>query len=331
MRRGITLIDVLIALAIGSVLTLLLYGALAQTSRVVRFVDALTGITTDLLFAGDRLSKDIQGAFVPIQGQLEKSSERKEEAQKKEGAQDGAQKEKTDDKQKKERMTDVFIVNDLSKGVRNAKVLLTFISSNPLIVYGESTPRVVRVVYMLEPNKEDSNLFELIRYESLELPLKTFKEHQAKKSVRGYPLLTRIRQIAVTAIARKTESEEEKKEKAKKQETDLKDKKAKEEKKKKERKPPEWERVSTWNDEERIKEKKSIVPESILIKGVMLDERKREVPFEFLMPIAAALATPIKVPEEVKPVQKPTEGKSNDKEGKNTQAKGIVEMKKVQP
>lgn len=334
MKPGITLIDTMVALAIGSILSLMLYGSLAQTNRMVRFVDALTGVTTDFLFALDRLSKDTQGAFIPIEGQKQKSSSEDAKAAnpEKEGEESKTPEKETSQKQKKERLGDVFVVNDLAKGVRSTKLLMTCITSNPLVVYGEATPRVVRVVYMLQPSTEDSNLYELLRYESSELTLKTFQERQAKKSIVGYPLLSRIRQIGLTLIARKEESEEEKKQKQKKEEAVLKDKKAQEAKQKKERPPIQWERFSHWSDEERLKEKKSMLPESIQVKGVALDERKREVPFEWIVPIAAAKALPTEIPEPVKAAQESSSQGKNAKqeESKNTQpaSRSALEIKK---
>lgn len=81
MRPGISLLDVVVALAIASVLSLLLYRSLYQTNRTVGIVDALVEANTQLVFFGDRLMKDVSGAFVPLQA-VKKSKEKGEKGQK---------------------------------------------------------------------------------------------------------------------------------------------------------------------------------------------------------------------------------------------------------
>lgn len=274
MRNGISLLDIMVALAVGSILSIMLYRSFTQTNQVVRVIEAISGMSMDLTLASDRLEKDLSGAFVPVQG-IPKPKPKEDEKQKRTISVGATQKEETP------RLGDVFVVSDQRKRTSQAAtLLLTFITSNPLVVYGETPARIVRVVYMLRPHKAVPGLLELVRYESPELELKQFEARQAKGTIQGHQLISTLKTITVTCTVRKQEPEEEKE----KKEKASREKKEKQEKEK----PIEWEHFTRWRDEERIKENKVIMPEVVEIKGTAVDARgKREMPFHFLIPIAA--------------------------------------------
>jgi hypothetical protein len=247
----------------------------------MRTVDALVEIHTELTFFGDRLTKDVMGAFVPLRA-LKKSPEPQDEKKVGESKQAGQPK-----TQKDEALQDIFIVKDMnvSGGAASGTPLFTFITSNPLIVYDEITPRCVRVVYALTRQKAEASLWQLARFESPHLDLKKFQENRSKGTVRGYPLLDNIRMLSMECIALKREEKDAKKELERKQQ------KAEKPKRK------EFERFEVWDDQKQLKENKNMMPDFIELKGTLVDARKkREVPFSFLVPIMAH--TPLVQPTE---------------------------------
>ncbi len=289
MRPGISLLDLVVGLAIASILSVLLYRSLYQANQTVRVIDSLIETQTQLVFFGDRLTKDVSGAFVPLQAIPQKT----EQADAKQTAKSEQPKKK--EEQEKKRLKNIFMVEGLDNIARAAapattKPLFSFVSTNPLVIYGETTPRVVRITYSLE-RPTGSKLWQLKRYESPELDFKKFNEARRKNKLTGYTILQNIQAFSVTCIVSKAEEKKEEK----KQSVPA-GKQQKEEKPK----PKEYERLTSWHDQERVKSKKSLIPEYVEVKGVILDSRhKRESPFKLLIPIAAGPL--MQVQEESKP------------------------------
>lgn len=290
MKPGLSLIEVIVGLAIASILSVLLYQSTSQTARVVKTVDVMINAHSELALFSNRIQKDVAGMFVPrfaVEKKKDKNKpEQKPPQEKTEAKPEADDKSKIDEEKKRE----VLLLENMSltKSTHKEPSTFTFISTNPLMVYGESAPRRVRIAYTLERQKEGKDIFKLIRHESSEVDLKKFQEKQRSKGIKGYDILTNIRQLEIHCFVPKVE-EEEKGKKEEKQKPLEPGQKPKKEKKKP--KKIEYERLSSWPSNE--KDQKALLPQWIEIKGEITDARqKKEIPFELFIPILAWNAIP---------------------------------------
>jgi prepilin-type N-terminal cleavage/methylation domain-containing protein len=286
MKPGMSLLEVIIAITIAAIVSLLLYQSTRQTIRVVKTVDVLINVHTELALFSDRIQKDINGIFVPRFEEEEKETDQKDQKDQKEQKK-SEQVKKTESKKAPEH--DIFILKDMNVGPSSslkANGTWTFISDNSLRVYGESVPRKVRVLYELVPEKDKKNLMKLVRYESSEIDYKKFNK-QRSKTIRGYTILRNIKALSVECIVPKEEEEK----KSEKQ-----DKKTEPVKKINEKPKPkkiEFDRLTSWLDAERTKNKEKILPQWVELKITIVDARqKREVVLELALPIFAWNSSP---------------------------------------
>ncbi|MDP3889133.1 MAG: hypothetical protein Q8Q25_01160, partial [bacterium] len=183
---GIILIEVLIGTAIAAIVSTLLIGAWYQTNRFSLAVDESVLLYTRASMLAYQLERDISGAFVPEldMQQIEKQPTKEPLAPKTE-------------QEKKPKPLEKIFYGENSEGQLK---LLTFITNNPLQVYwgpsGKPKIRIARVVYTLEPNKEEKGSYILYRQEGQELDFKAYKEG-AKKTVRRYELVRGIKHMTV--------------------------------------------------------------------------------------------------------------------------------------
>jgi hypothetical protein len=293
MRAGISLVEVIAALAIGSVMSLLLYRSLYQTNRAVQTVDALVDTHAELALCTERLTKDLNGAFIPVQtvkpASVAPQADKKPEASGIHVAsKTSAQRE---EKSRQKQIEDIFVVNKLTQGERLASegTILAFITSNPLVIYGEAPVRKVRVTYTLTLPKGERALRTLTRYESSEIDSKRFQDKLKRGIIKGYPVLHNIQNLTIECLAHKEEQHEgQAKQESKIPEQKTLSKGRAREAHKQETHKKEWERLNSWNDNERFKEHRNLLPDFIELKGTVLDARRaRETSFSLLIPIAS--------------------------------------------
>ncbi len=206
-RQGFTLIEVLIATAIASILMGSLFFAYGQMSKTFYFTRNYIDLYDSAILIQQQLQKDIAGAFIPAQAVTPKKEQKKpgqtaQPAQKDEPLkkdEKGAKDEKTkvaqsDDTPKKKIVKDPF----LSKNAQKQMQMLTFITNNPMRVYvsaksGQYKPAIVRVVYTLEKDpasSKDKPLFILYRQESIELQLAPYLKSET--AIERYPLVHNV-------------------------------------------------------------------------------------------------------------------------------------------
>ncbi len=204
MKPGFSIIEIVVAIAIGAIVAMLLYQATAQTARVVKTIEVQVDVHTELALFMDRIQKDISGAFVPH------FPEEKEEAELQQKKEEKKQNKDSKPEKKKENEQNIFDVQsmDITDGMHKGASLFTFVSTNPLMVYGESVPRRVRISYSFEDQKEGKALFKLLRYESPEVDFKKFEEKKKSRAIKGYTILRNIRSFSMECFA---PAEEEKK------------------------------------------------------------------------------------------------------------------------
>lgn len=250
-QPGFTLIELTITLMITSMMVVMLYQVYAQSNDVIRRIRSFLLYTETLPLAYRQLEADIAGSFVPQQGYPETTEQMVT------GTPVG-QPQKSQEKQQEKpaKIQEVFY----TQYEKDNLVLLSFITTNPMIAYGEITPRVVRVTYRLD-KIADSDLFKLMRSESSDL---VFDKEKIKKD--GAEIMTDIRKLSGKFFALPQES----KEKEKKAET------------------KEYRSFNRWSKEEQKKTKR-IIPDFVEISGsLVIDTRlERERAFRWEYSIAA--------------------------------------------
>ncbi len=172
-RYGFTILEMLLAVGLSCVL---LYGLMYAFLSVTRYVTVMREMTTMQRAVGltfYQLRTDVSAAFVP---EVLYKDETAEEKQKQKAADAQLSKEKKE-AQDKAAFKSYFLLSfddhlDASKieGTRRYPFkILSFVTTNPLHVFGQKQPRLVRVVYEIIRNKKrstrDRDVFSLRRKE----------------------------------------------------------------------------------------------------------------------------------------------------------------------
>lgn len=194
--KGFTLIEVLISLS----LSMLIVIALMQTYRnAVRYLEGTHNIMASdriicLLF--NQLEKDFSTAYIPTLAPLEKPDDKNQPA-----------KQQSTDTKEERLKSFVGQINESIDALKiNTKKLISlksvsFIATNPLEVYGQHTPRLVRIVYQLSANKEQPNgaeSFTLVRKETSDL--KNTFAHENEDALRKDPSLAITSHVIAKSI-----------------------------------------------------------------------------------------------------------------------------------
>ncbi len=196
MKKGFVLIELLLATLIASLIGGILFTALYQTNRFQTVVDNLIDVYTRATIVHNQLERDLMGAFIPVEAQLEKKEE------------------KVPPKRK-----EIKPINHIfySRNRNDHLELLTLITNNPMTIFwgaksGKAKPRVARVRYTIQPEADRKDSFVLLRQEDYELDMSAFK--QETKKIRAYEVIDGIKDISVqfTAVIEKKEKENEGKE-----------------------------------------------------------------------------------------------------------------------
>ena len=187
----------------------------------------------------------------------------------------------------------------------NAQVL-SYITDNPLRIYddgptGAAKPRIARVVYRLEPDKEHKNSYILYRQEAAELEFNAY-EANAPKPIRKYALVSGIKSLTIDY-----EYEVEQKKDAAGQESQKKEK-------------PEYKTVKEWVEVKADQEKAlPSLPHALRMTVAFWDAaHKREIIFKFIYTTGA------RSKEETLAKQEPTIKPGTDKTSPNA----VVDTKK---
>jgi prepilin-type N-terminal cleavage/methylation domain-containing protein len=221
MKYGFSLIELMIATALSSMIAALLVTALYQGSRSQTVIDSVFDTSLRVGIVNNILERDLMGAFVPTQARIKDEKEDQEDAEDKKASQKketdtkktDTKKDQADEKQKVSKPAEKPL-EKIFYGTRKGENLdvLTFITNNPLEVYvgkdsGVAKPKVVRVQYrlQLENEKESKDTFVLVRQESTELDLSKFN------ATRAYEVIGGIKSCVVKYTARMVKKEEQKK------------------------------------------------------------------------------------------------------------------------
>lgn len=286
MKKGFTLIEMVIAVAISGIISTALYMLLHQTQRAVSNIITITTDDAVLITTYQQLLRDITGAFAPSESWPRRTSP---QAQALEGKQTQNQKTppdikspqkdtqvKLDEKQKTTEqppdVTNVFVYTAKSGMFSN----LTFISHNPLSVYSDpeqasSTIRAVRIMYSLKPDTFEPDSFVLMRQESSILDVKKFND---TNKIRAYELARGIKNFTLQFMYEPSSQEEQ-------EDTDS--SQQAEQEQATEKKIKRYRTVTSWSSDELVQKPGSaLVPSYVRAKIDFIHSRN---PLEILIPI----------------------------------------------
>ena len=219
MTRGFSLIEVMLALVIGSILSGIMFMCLSQSQRVAASIENITNIQMRALIARRQLVRDISGAFIPTHILEPKKEQKKESGSKPKTADAKKEEPKIKNEQKdehgekdqklKERLDKAF--DGTADNTQFKQLLL--ITNNPLEIYwsnkaGRPKFRAEKVTYTLEKEKKTGTLsYRLMRTTTYP------KGGKEKEAMQTYELVHGIKKMTVQYIAVIEEQEEEKDEK----------------------------------------------------------------------------------------------------------------------
>lgn len=129
--KGFTLIELIIGIAVSSIISIILFNSFSQTYKTVNTIDNLIFMDRRISVLQNQLEKDITGIFMPEQLNHEK--------------------------------VERYFYSTNNQGQIKE---FTFITTNALQVYQSTSPRIVRVTYQLRENKQNKGSYSLFRKES---------------------------------------------------------------------------------------------------------------------------------------------------------------------
>lgn len=299
---GFSLIEVLIALSIASIIGIALFSSLDQMTRISNKVDTIIEDDDRMALLHNQLKKDLSGAFVPTQA-VEQPIDK--------------------DKKNKKPLEKVFYSSNSEKNTLNT---LTFITTNPLTSYGSSKPRIARVVYKMVPQKENGQQpsYTLLRQQGPDLEYDTYKQDNKKN--RSYAVAEQIKNLTIeyTTTKKSVQKNDSKNppelETVKEWDSDKNapKEKAQEETKKKENAATQKNQQSPQNPEKKEKEERIWLPLYATITITLWDARKKhEYTTQLIVPIVGSSFT-----EPVQEAQKPAQKKQGEQKKDPTPEKG---------
>ncbi|HJZ24240.1 MAG TPA: prepilin-type N-terminal cleavage/methylation domain-containing protein [Candidatus Babeliales bacterium] len=199
-KPGFSVIELMIVIALASLMSLALFQSFYQSNRIVQRADLMMDVDERIIHIQDRLEKDISGAFVPLFAQAKKKKAEFEEREKKEQVEQNNKNESAKKEPKEKRFMPIEKVFFCSLQGKNINEL-TLITSNPLIGYESTQPRIARVRYLLKQDTKNKRAFSLFRQESPELIYQTFV---STKNPRSYLIADNIKRLSIDFYRPKT-------------------------------------------------------------------------------------------------------------------------------
>ena len=279
MRQGYILIEILIATALASIMSVMLLTSVFQMNRSYARVDAWSNLYFRAVTVQHQLERDLMGVFM-----LPREPEKKQGREEKDTA--------AAEKERKARYK-MFHGHD-KDGMLD---FISIITTSRLISYwlpkGRVPPRAVRVIYWLIPEKNKERSYRLLRTQTrnLDLPIKELRPKEEQEHESGAIEVARgIKECTLTYVWRVQEPEKKQAQHDGKQEK-------KEEKAVKKERP--YRHSTHWPPREKVPEKEGTIPslpERVDLK-LVLWERQQERAYPFYQSI------PIYAQHELKPEQ----------------------------
>ena len=190
MKAGYTLIEFSLSFVIIAILLVVLLQCLDQFNRTLSITNEIINFDIASGMIQYQLEKDLAGTFIPVPFPTKPAQKKAAEKVKN----DKIVEEKTQNTPQQKPIERIFYC-----GIgANKLYLLTFISTNPIRIYEKAKnskihPKIVRIVYRLEPDTQRKELFNLVRYESEKLDFGPFTH--TTPPIKGHILATNIKTI----------------------------------------------------------------------------------------------------------------------------------------
>lgn len=326
-RQAFTLIEIIIATLIASIVAGLLFVTFSQINLTSHISERRMNFETKEAWFQYYLERDLAGACLVLQPEEEQKQAASEQQEKnKQPAKEDAEKKVPAKKAKK--IEKVFVYTH--EGPRFES--LNFITNNALPKFWNAkdaklTPLIARVNYRLQEEKGNKGSFQLVRQEGAELDPDKFNS----ASVRGYSLVTGIKDLTLKFTAKFIEETEEKKTEEKqptKPAQQPQQQQPQAQKKEAKKIKVTFKDVDDWNSDAIEKNRQAaqkekrkgavqkLIPVYVEVSGSFWDDtKKKSTPFSFIVPIIAEAefkkrekpAPPMQVPQQ-KPGQRPQIG-----------------------
>lgn len=170
-NNGFSLIELMVVLALGSIVALALFRIVNQTRLTVQRVEQTAEIDRRLTLVLHQLTRDISAATIPFNADIPAPTspdtpEKPEEPDSEEPEENKKNSSDNPDAPKKEpKVKKIFYAEPTED---NFKVI-TFITTSRISAYGQTQPLLARVTYRLQPEKKYKNSFSLTRQERNQL------------------------------------------------------------------------------------------------------------------------------------------------------------------
>lgn len=168
-QYGFSVLELIISIMVSAMMMTAVLTIYNQISKAALTVQRITNTDTQLMILRDRLATDLQGL-----SPLWFTKETYEKLQK-------SKKDDSSSLQNQEPSLKNNTVNNFlyAQSLNDQFDVLTFITTNPLQQFSETQSRIVRVIYFLQPDKNQENTFKLMRKQeesiSAELDLEKLK------------------------------------------------------------------------------------------------------------------------------------------------------------
>ncbi|RTL07490.1 hypothetical protein EKK58_01940 [Candidatus Dependentiae bacterium] len=267
-KKGFMLLEVVIGTMIASAISIILMNALGQMTTISQQVDQMHETSFQLIMIHHQFERDIMGMCVPLQGVV------KEEQKSSTTATNQNEQKQTDAKNAAPKQKHIPKIFFAAMSDTQQMQQVTFITNNPLPKYwqgqvGNASPKIVRIVYYLQPSKYNNQSFALMRQESADLASTAFGTETNSKA---YAVADHIQSFSLT-FSYQTIKEGSPKTSAPKTESA---------------------QVHSWNSDELLEQAKqpnakkysSLLPYSITISGALWNNSfTKTVPFSLTIPI----------------------------------------------
>jgi hypothetical protein len=286
MRKGFTVIELILAVFLASLLSLSLFSLLNQVRRAVRRVNTVIEVDMPLTGFLQQIEKDVTGMFAPASSLEEFAKQDKERTKERDPF--------TKLKEKKDEVKPL-VTKPIEKvfylEARKDQFFWSFITTGGIQTLDADgkiapVPLIRRVAYLLQQDPQRPNTYRLLyRYSGNILELEPFK---ASNFVPSIELITGIKELTIELSVIELEKKAEKGEKSKEAGQN----------KEKEESPPsggqkkETKEVTStlstlkeWQPQEVWDKYKTLIPAYVALTGVRLDIHGREYPFEIVQKV----------------------------------------------
>ena len=191
-KSGFSLIELLIAMAVGSIIMFAVYRTFDQTKKSAQRLDAILQKDNMIAPLYNQLEKDCTAIYVPLSAYPPKKEQQPAQ-------QPPVKPAPAKPEEAPKLLEKIFYSTSKSSLLQE----LSFITTTSLLGYNETSPHLVRVTYAVKPEVE--NLYTLMRSESTQLAYKPEKE----STVKSYEIVNNIKNISVKYYARPVSEKEE--------------------------------------------------------------------------------------------------------------------------